>query len=94
MLERGVTKQIEDYRFDKAAERLYKFIWHTFADRYIEGSKKRLAEKETLQLSILIHVYTTSLKLLHPFMPFITEEINKQLISESQPLIISPWPVI
>lgn len=93
MLERAVTKSIENYRFDKAAERLYKFIWHTFADKYIEGSKERLKAYDNERLSVLVFVYTTCLKLLHPFMPFITEEIVHQLDPEIEtPLIISSWP--
>lgn len=94
MLERGVTKNIENYRFDKAAERLYEFIWHTLADKYIEGSKAKLVKKDSEQLSILIYIYTTCLKLLHPFMPFITEELYKQLIPAADPLIISSWPKV
>lgn len=93
MLERTVTKNIEHYRFDKAAERLYDFIWHTFADKFIESSKEKLKAYDGEKLSILIYVYTICLKLLHPFMPFITEEITSQLIVEKEvPLIISDWP--
>jgi len=95
MLTRGVTKSIEDYRFDKAAERLYEFIWHEFADKYIEASKEKLRQNDALTLSILVYIYTTCLKLLHPFMPFITEEIASQLsMKKSTPLIISKWPVL
>lgn len=95
MLERAVTKQIEDYRFDKAAERLYDFIWHTFADKHIEKSKEALKNNDTQTLSVMLHVYTVLLTLLHPFMPFITEEIVSQIsLSKRGPLIISPWPKI
>ena len=94
MLVRGVGKSIDDYRFDKAAERLYEFIWHTFADKYVEQSKNKLRQNDREKLSVLIYVYTTCLKLLHPFMPFITEEINRQLLIDGKtcPLIISSWP--
>ncbi len=93
MLTRGVTKNIENYRFDKSAERLYEFIWHTFADKYIEESKEDLRQNNPEKLAILLYVYQTCLTLLHPFMPFITEEIYKQLVKEkNDPLIVSPWP--
>lgn len=95
MLTRGVTKAMEDYHFAKAAERLYEFIWHTFADKYIEGAKEELQKNNTEKLSILMYIYRICLTLLHPFMPFITEEITSQLlIKKSNPLIISDWPVL
>ena len=92
LLIKGVTKNIEIYRFDKAAEQLYEFIWHEFADKYIEESKQKLKENDTTTLAILLHVYSTSLKLLHPFMPFITEELNSIFNTKSLPLIVSSWP--
>lgn len=95
MLERAVTKSIENYRFDKAAERLYEFIWHTFADKYIEKSKEKLRQNDSQKISILIYVYTTCQKLLHPFMPFITEEISQKLaVKKTGPLIASSWPIV
>lgn len=93
MLTRGVTSEIESLKFAKAAERLYEFIWHQFADKYIEASKEKLRQNDASTLSLLIYIYTTCLKLLHPFMPFTTEEITSQLsIKKSNPLIISSWP--
>ena len=83
-----VSKYIDNYQFNLAAERLYEFIWHEFADKYIEDVKNRIDENSCL---ILAALYLILLKLLHPFMPFITEEINKQL-GFSQDLIISAWP--
>jgi valyl-tRNA synthetase len=94
MLSRGVTKNIENYRFDKAAERLYEFTWHTFADKYIEGSKEELRKLNPAKLAILVYVYRSCLALLHPFMPFITEEISAQLAPNKTPLIVSPWPKV
>jgi len=85
---RRVTNFIEKYRFDLAAGEIYDFFWHTFCDKYIEMSKKRREEAQPT----LIYVLETSLKLLHPFMPFITEEIWQMLPTKRQPLIISPWP--
>ena len=90
-----VTKSIEEFRFDKGAEALYEFIWHNLADKYVETIKDRLKNFDQKALAILMHIFNISLKLLHPFMPFITEELNKQLsLKEEQPLIISPWPKI
>jgi valyl-tRNA synthetase len=83
-----VTNFIEKYRFDLAAEEIYQFFWHTFCDKYIEMSKKRREEAQPT----LVYVLETSLKLLHPFMPFITEEIWQTLPGKRKPLIISPWP--
>jgi valyl-tRNA synthetase len=91
-IQKKVTSSIDKYEFDKAANDLYEFIWHIFADQYIEESKSRLKQYDVSTLSTLLYVYSTSLKLLHPFMPFITEELNKQLNQDSQPLITTTWP--
>jgi valyl-tRNA synthetase len=84
-----VTKHLELYQFNYAADRLYEFTWHEFADKYIEDVKTRIDEKsyETLKSSFM-----TILKLLHPFMPFITEEINNTLYGGENDIIISQWP--
>ncbi len=98
-----VTMLINRCRFDLAAEKIYHFVWHRFADQYIEYSKKRLFKKDEVALSVLRHVYLNCLKLLHPFMPFVTEEIWSRLkiisvedprrkASGHVPLIISDWP--
>ncbi|HUS59759.1 MAG TPA: valine--tRNA ligase [Nevskiaceae bacterium] len=83
-----VTKNIENYRFDLAAEEIYQFFWHTFCDKYIEMSKKRRTETQPT----LLFVLAMSLKLLHPFMPFITEEIYQKLPEHGKALIIEKWP--
>jgi valyl-tRNA synthetase len=85
---KSVTRQIEAFRFDLAAEEIYQFFWHTFCDKYIEMSKKRRNEVQPT----LLHVLETSLKLLHPFMPFITEEIYQKLPKHGKALIIEKWP--
>jgi valyl-tRNA synthetase len=87
-----VSKNLDSFQFAKAGEKLYEFIWHVFADKYIEAVKGRLRENDKVALTILIYVYTTCLRLLHPFIPFITEQITKQLLTEEEPLIISSWP--
>lgn len=88
-LTKEVTQYLDLYQFNYAADRLYEFTWHEFADKYIEDVKTRINTKsyETLKST-----YLTMLKLLHPFMPFITEEIYTRLYSGKGNLIISQWP--
>ena len=86
---KSVNKDLEDFKFGKAAHALYDFFWHDFCDQYIESAKKH-ENKETQQ--ILLHVLTSSLKLLHPFIPFITEEIYQKLPVKKNSLIIEDWP--
>ncbi|MDD5146667.1 MAG: class I tRNA ligase family protein, partial [Candidatus Pacebacteria bacterium] len=94
---KSTTKDIDNFQFHEAAQTLYQFFWHTFCDVYIEASKKQieegsLEEKENTK-SILLYVLRESLKLLHPFMPFITEEIYQMLPNkEKDSLIIETWP--
>jgi valyl-tRNA synthetase len=90
-----VTKNIEQFKFGEAAHILYDFIWHDLADKYLEGTKDK-NDQETKET--LAYVLTTSLKLLHPFMPFITEEIYSKLPpsageSDKQLLMVEKWPV-
>lgn len=93
MLVSGVTKDIEAYRFSDAAQKLYEFAWHTLADTYLEQNKERFLAGDECGLCVLRHVYLTVLKLLHPFMPFVTEELwSKIPRKHTQPLIISAWP--
>lgn len=81
------TTLIEKYRLSDGLYEIYEFIWHKFADIYIEKVKTRREEAQP----VLLYVLEESLKLLHPFMPFITEEIWQKLNKE-KPLIISSWP--
>lgn len=83
-----VTQALERYRFNDAAEALYNFIWHEFADKYIESAKTRRAEAQpTLEF-----VFRTCLELLHPFMPFITEELWQKLPHEGPSIMLAHWP--
>lgn len=85
----SVNKAMVDYRFSQVAEELYDFVWHKFADRYIEESKPRRNEAQ----SVLEQVLEESLRLLHPFMPFITEEIWQKLAKKKgESIMVSPWP--
>jgi valyl-tRNA synthetase len=86
---KSVTNSIENYRFGQAAEDLYEFIWHRFADKYVEHSKSRREESQI----VLEKVFEESLRLLHPFMPFITEELWQRLSDKKgSSIMISSWP--
>ena len=84
-----VTKAIEGYRFGLAAEEIYDFFWKKFADKYIEHTKSRREEaQETLE-----EILEESLRLLHPFMPFITEDIWQKLPNKKgESVMVAPWP--
>ncbi|MBI3627534.1 MAG: valine--tRNA ligase [Candidatus Sungbacteria bacterium] len=97
----GLTKQVsqdmEAFKFHHAAETLYHYFWHTFADTIIESAKPRLQsddEKDREAAKILIYtILKTSLILLHPFMPYVTEAIWEHLpVKEKRLLMIEPWP--
>ena len=83
-----ITKYLDSYQFNLAAERLYEFAWHEFADKYIEDVKNRVDENSFL---ILYSLFLILLKLLHPFMPFITEEIYQTMGNEDS-IMVSKWP--
>lgn len=93
---REVTENMEKYELGMAAQRLYDFMWSEFCDWYIELTKPRLygtdaAEKNTA-LSVLCFVLAGTMKLLHPFMPFITEEIYTHLPGSDETIMLSSWP--
>ena len=83
-----VTKLLEKYDFNHAAQNLYEFAWHEFADKYIEDVKKRLDKNSYLILNTL---YLILLKLLHPFMPYVTEKIYLEL-GFGESIMIDSWP--
>ena len=92
-----VTNNLDKFELGIAVSKLYDFIWDTYCDWYIELVKPRLYEKEgeryeTAQ-SVLAYVLMNTLKLLHPFMPFITEEIFSFLPHGEESIMISKWPV-
>ena len=80
----------EKYRFDLAADEMYQFFWHTFCDKYIEKAKSRREEAQP----VLLEVLKTSLILLHPYMPFVTEEIYQKLPlkNKKRSISIETWP--
>lgn len=91
-----VNKSLDSFRFNDAAGAIYKFIWNEFCDWYIELSKSSLLSddgRKPVSQNVLAHVLETSLRLLHPFMPFITEEIWQQLPREGKSIMTAPYPV-
>ena len=93
---RDVTENLDRYELGVAAAKLYDFIWDTYCDWYIELTKSRLygeneASKRTAQ-QVLVYVLDQFLRLLHPFMPFITEEIWQAIPHEGETLICAQWP--
>ena len=93
-LVQAVTDNLEKFELGIAVSKLYDFIWDTFCDWYIELCKSRLqGEGADSARRVLLYVMTGMLKLLHPFMPFITEEIWQTLPHEGDSLMISQWPV-
>lgn len=92
---REVSRRIERYEFGPALHIFYDFFWHTFCDDYIEVSKLQMKDKKLQKntQAILRFVLEDSLKLLHPFMPYVTEEIWKHITTKQKiPLIIASWP--
>ena len=85
-LAKDVTSDMDNFRFYLAAEKIYAYLWHRFADEIIEESKGKSEYGATLY-----YILENSLKLLHPFMPFITEEIWSDL-NKNNLLMIEPWP--
>jgi valyl-tRNA synthetase len=90
-IKKSVKKDIDNYEFGQAAHTLYDFFWHDFCDQFIEESKNS-QDKETK--AVLSHVLLSSLKLLHPFIPFITEEIYQSLPikGKKKSLMVENWP--
>ncbi|MFA5828751.1 MAG: valine--tRNA ligase [Candidatus Shapirobacteria bacterium] len=89
---KSTTKNLNNFRFGQASEDLYHFFWHDFCDIYLESTKNRGPDA----LPVLLHVMITSLKLLHPFIPFITENIYQTLAKKynlkEAMLITAAWP--
>lgn len=90
-LTKKITKLMDDFKFYAAAEKIYHYFWHDFCDKIIEDYKTG-----KISQCLLLEIFTTSLKLLHPFMPFITEEIYQKLPMKNKKecLMIESWPKI
>ena len=94
-----VTRNMENYDLGVALDKIYSFIWNEFCDWYIEMVKPRIySDDENTKVvvsDILNHVFSSCLKLLHPFMPFVTAEIYKNLICfGTEDIIVAKWPTI
>ncbi len=96
-LAREVSDNLDKYELGVALGKLYDFIWDVFCDWYIELVKPRLLDPECKNRlaaqNTLVFVFSSTLKLLHPFMPFITEEIWQKFPHEGESIMIAPWPV-
>ncbi len=95
-LAKEVTASLDKFELGLAVQKLYDFIWDVLCDWYIELCKIRLnsedAEKKATCKGVLVYVMSNTLKLLHPFMPFITEEIWQTLPHDGESIMISKWP--
>ena len=89
-LVKTVTKRMERYEFNIAGSELYSFIWNDFCDNYIEFAKFSLDDLTTK--SVLLKVLTSILKMLHPFMPYVTDEIYNMLPIKEENIMISTYP--
>ncbi len=87
---KGVNRQLNAYRLNEAANILYAFFWHEFCDWYLEIAKNNL--KETSTQLIMYQILEKSLRILHPFMPFITEEVWQRLPHKGESIMIQSWP--
>ncbi|MGE5613829.1 MAG: valine--tRNA ligase [Bacillota bacterium] len=91
-----VTDNLENFELGIALQKIYEFIWEEFCDWYIEFVKPRLFDREDdtrLEAQwVLNRVLGTAMKLLHPYMPFVTEEIYRRLIHDDESIMISRWP--
>ena len=92
-----VTENFDKYELGVAVQKIYDFVWDTYCDWYIELTKTSLYSEDPKQknsaLQVLVYVLDQTLRLLHPFMPFITEEIWQNLPHDGDALIVAQWPV-
>jgi valyl-tRNA synthetase len=94
----SVNRQLEDYRFDEASREIYQFLWHEFCDWYLELIKPTLYGADPAAAdrtrTVAIQVFETVLRLLHPFMPFITEELWQILHQPTdKSIVVAPYPI-
>jgi valyl-tRNA synthetase len=93
-----VTKSLELYRFDQASSHIYQFIWRDYCDWYLEMIKPSLQNKDSTEAKrtrqTLVETFETVQRLLHPFMPFISEEIWHALPHEGESIVTQPYPIL
>lgn len=89
-----VTEALEAYNFGDAGRQIYEFLWDEYADWYIEVSKTRMSDVSTAKVArkTLVYVWDTCMKLLHPFMPFLTETLWQLTPHKGDSIMISSWP--
>ena len=91
-----ITVEMDEYKFYLVGEKIYHYIWHEFADKILEESKPILngsdMEARTARVQFLLHIVHTILKLAHPFMPYVTEEIWQEIQANKSQLIVEEWP--
>ncbi|MCX7912946.1 MAG: valine--tRNA ligase, partial [Thermodesulfovibrionales bacterium] len=91
------NREIEEYHFNDAANTIYQFVWHEFCDWYLEITKPTLyghvQENKEIVVDCLFYILKTILLMLHPFMPYITEEIWQSLPHEGESIMVAPFPV-
>ena len=92
----STNENLEKFRFDSAANELYHFFWHEFCDWYVELSKVRITSKDASTRSracrMAAYLMETSLRLLHPFVPFVTEELWQRLPHSGESLMVATYP--
>ena len=88
---KAVSKSLESYRFNEAADQIYHFIWHNYCDWYLEFIKPVIKESEETRATA-VAVLRAALHVLHPMMPFITEELNQKIFGSQEMLITASWP--
>jgi valyl-tRNA synthetase len=90
-------RALEEYRFTDAANEIYQFFWHEFCDWYLEITKLRVKGAEDGRVNaqaVLFQVFETSLRLMHPFIPFLTEELWQQLPHQGDTIVRAPYPTV
>ncbi len=98
-VEKKVTKYLTNFQFSLAGETIYHYFWHTFADKILEKMKIRIRENQKKEQAqyIVLRILLDSLKMLHPFMPFLTEAIWQKLpfssFKKDKILMVAKWPV-
>lgn len=97
LLAQKVTEALESHSFGEAGLQIYQFLWDEFADWYIEASKPRMRGSDDIKHStrrVILHVWGTCLRLLHPYMPFITETLFQHTPHTGSSIMVSDWPVM
>ena len=87
-----VTTAIENYRFNEAADAIYSFVWHSYCDWYVELIKPQLGDEARETRATAAAILRGALRLLHPFMPYLTEELNEKIFASSDMMITQSWP--